>query len=132
VTDEAATEVIRGPVSRPVNPSSDAKGSIHDDATASSLGFKGGTVAGDVLMDVFPPTLTGVLGEDWFQRGSLSLYFRQAIQSRDEVVVCVRKPEAPGADTQVDTWLETPDGTLIADGTASVGGPGCNERPALP
>ena len=33
------------------------RGSIHDDATATKLGFRGGTVAGSVHMDQFPPLL---------------------------------------------------------------------------
>ena len=42
-----ADGIISGPLRRSVNNSSTAKGSIHDDATASKLGFRGGTVAGD-------------------------------------------------------------------------------------
>ena len=37
----------------PRNLSADSKGSIHDDATATTLGFRGGTVAGDFHLDQF-------------------------------------------------------------------------------
>ena len=36
---------------------SEGEGSIHDDTTAEKLGFRGGTVPGDVHMNQFPPML---------------------------------------------------------------------------
>ena len=32
-------------------------GSLHDDATATRLGFRGGTVAGSIHLELFPPLL---------------------------------------------------------------------------
>ncbi len=121
--DRTAAQVVRGPVVHPVNPSHDAAGSIHDDATASRLGFKGGTVAGDVLLDVFPPVLVEALGRDWFESGSLSLYFRHAIQHGDPVQVVLEIPADGPRDAHLAARLEQPDGALIAEGTASVGTP---------
>ena len=47
--------LIKGPLWAARNWSADAgAGSIHDDATAAKLGFRGGTVAGDVHMNQFP------------------------------------------------------------------------------
>ena len=37
---------------QPRNSAAEVKGSIHDDATASKLGFRGGTVAGSIHMDL--------------------------------------------------------------------------------
>lgn len=42
----ANSHVITGPVRRPLNMAAHITGSIHDDATATALGFRGGTVAG--------------------------------------------------------------------------------------
>ena len=42
---------------KPRNSAAEVKGSIHDDATASKLGFRGGTVAGSIHMDQFVPGL---------------------------------------------------------------------------
>ena len=53
----AESNVIAGPIRRPRNPSAHVQGSIHDDATATALGFRGGTVAGSIHMDQFPPLL---------------------------------------------------------------------------
>lgn len=60
-------------------------GSIHDDATAQKLGFRGGTIAGSVHMGQFPPVLTHVFGDRWWQTGSMSLYFRFATIDNEPV-----------------------------------------------
>ena len=52
-----------GPYRRPRNLAQMQKGSIHDDATATKLGFRGGTVAGSIHMEQFPPILLRALGQ---------------------------------------------------------------------
>ena len=80
--DEMATEVftvvgrgdvLAGPVRRPVNASRDAVGSIHDDNTAQTLGFRGGTVAGNIHFEQFPPLMLARFGEEWRKRGGQGL-----------------------------------------------------------
>ena len=61
------------------NWSADAgEGSIHDDATAAKLGFRGDTVAGSIHMDQYAALLVELYGQRWFERGALSLYFLNA------------------------------------------------------
>ena len=43
---EVRDHLLVGPLRRSVNNASKVAGSIHDDATATKLGFRGGTVAG--------------------------------------------------------------------------------------
>jgi len=95
-------------------------GSIHDDATAQKLGFRGGTIAGSIHMDQFAPVLVDVLGAAWFETGSLSLTFRHATISGDPVIAMVARPGS-GGPAQLEARMEQPDGTLVASGTASVG-----------
>lgn len=109
---------IRGAVVHPPNPVADAAGSIHDDAVARKLGFKGGTIPGDALMDLYAAFLERELGRAWFERGSLSLMFRQALEDGDPVRPILGMHSEGG---QHHTRLEAPDGTLIADGTVAVG-----------
>ena len=72
------TEVIAGPLWAARNWNiEDGAGSIHDDDTAAELGFRGGTVAGDIHMNQFPPILVEVFGNEWFERGNLSLNFKK-------------------------------------------------------
>jgi hypothetical protein len=114
------TETIKGPLWAARNWSADAgEGSIHDDSTAEELGFRGGTVAGDVHMNQFPPVMLALFGEQWFESGNLSLSFKNATIDREEVQVFA-EPLAPGA-TQTKVWMERADGLLVSTGTAALG-----------
>jgi hypothetical protein len=101
------------------NGAAEQKGSIHDDATASKLGFRGGTVAGSVHMDQFPPLLLRAFGPSFFERGALSLYFLNATVDREPVRAYAEAP-APGA-TQIRVYMKREDGLDVCEGTASLG-----------
>jgi hypothetical protein len=149
MNDASRAAEVKGPVFHPANPVADAAGSIHDDAVARKLGFQGGTIPGDALMDLYPAFLAQQFGRRWFESGSLSLFFRQALEGGDGVRPVVEGAKADVADgaawdptadhpgkqclpeqylseqypsgEQLRTRLETPDGRTIAEGTASVG-----------
>ena len=116
--------VIAGPLRTSRNMSKDAKGSIHDDATATKLGFRGGTVAGSIHMELFPPLLIEAFGDRWFEHGSLSMYFINATTDAEPVRAYMKVPAAGAKDTQVDVWVEREDGMRVAEGSASIGDPG--------
>jgi acyl dehydratase len=122
VGDRAADRVIRGPVRHGRNLSSGAKGSIHDDATAQEIGFRGGTVAGDIHLDQFAPLLVEAFGQQWFETGSLSLHFKHATTDNEPVIAFVERPTAAD-DTQVMAWMETPEGIVVCEGSAGIGNP---------
>lgn len=112
--------VLIGPVRSPRNNASHlGAGSIHDDATAQKLGFRGGTVAGSLHMEQFPPLLVEAFGQDWLRTGGLSLYFKYATTDSEPVQAFARRPD--GRRTEV--WMDDPGGNRVADGTANVGGP---------
>ena len=115
--------VLIGPYRRPRNLAATVRGSIHDDAMARKLGFRGGTVAGSIHMEQFPPVLLAAFGEHWFETGSLSCYFRNATMDGEPVRVLAQKPAAGGANAQINVWMERDDGTQVLEGTASVGQP---------
>jgi hypothetical protein len=117
-------DVITGPVRTPRNLAANVTGSIHDDATATELGFRGGTVAGSIHMDQFPPLLLDAFGPRWFESGCLSLYFRNATTDGEPVQALVERPPPDGSDAQVRAWATTPDGVVVAEGTAAAGSPG--------
>lgn len=113
-------------------------GSIHDDSTAQGLGFRGGTIAGSIHMDQFPGLLVEAFGRQWFETGSLSLSFKNATIGGEPVIAVVAVPPEAG-DAQVEVRTESPDGTLVAAGTASIGQPaepthlsGVDLRPSPP
>lgn len=116
--------VVVGPLRQSVNQAQNIQSSIHNDAVASKLGFRGGTVAGSIHLELFPPVLLEAFGERWFEYGTLSIKFRNATTNREPVRAHVRQPAAGATDAQVDTWIEREDGMLVGEGTASVGDPG--------
>jgi len=125
-------DVWQGPVRMPRNSAQHQKGSIHDDETAQKLGFRGGTVAGSLHMEQFPPLLMHLFGPTWWETGSLSLYFRYATTDLEPVqCLAVAPPRfSNGGTHRIEVWMEHPKplGALperIADGTASVGSPDC-------
>ena len=101
----------------PINVSAHQKGGIHDDDTAQKLGFAGGTIAGSLHMEQFPPQLIAHFGNDWWQRGNLSLYFKSATIEGDAV-----QSELHTTDSeQVRASMTTEDERLVLEGTASLG-----------
>ena len=116
--------VIAGPVRRPDNFSKHAKGSIHDDATAQKLGFKGGTVAGNIHLEQFPPLMAELFGRDWYRTGNLSLYFLTPTTDGEPVQVFARAPVARDeGGTRAEVWMEDAEGRRVCEGTAASGPP---------
>ena len=120
---ELRDHLLVGPLRRSVNNASKVVGSIHDDATATKLGFRGGTVAGSIHLELFPPLLLKAFGKRWFERGTISMYFLNATTDREAVRAFVKEPPADASDAQVEIWIERDDGMRVAEGTASVGSP---------
>ena len=108
---------ITGPWRRPINPSANEKGGIHDDATAQDLGFKGGTIAGSIHMEQFPPLLVEHFGAAWWSRGGMSLYFKTAT-IENEPVCCKLEPLD---ERRARIWMENEAGAVVMEGTASLG-----------
>ncbi|TNF85805.1 MAG: hypothetical protein EP301_09950 [Gammaproteobacteria bacterium] len=112
--------VLIGPVREPRNSASHlGAGSIHDDATAQKLGFRGGTVAGSLHMEQFPPLMVEAFGDDWLRTGGLSLYFKYATTDSEPVQAFARKPDG----NRTEVWMDDAAGNRVADGTATLGGP---------
>lgn len=112
-------EVIAGPPWEGRNWAINAgAGSIHDDETAENLGFRGGTVPGDVHMNQFVPVLLQVFGTRWFETGNLSLNFKNATVDGEVVQVFAEKPDSNTEQTRV--WMEREDGMVICEGTAAL------------
>jgi len=115
--------VLVGPYRQPRNLHQQAKGSIHNDAVATKLGFRGGTVAGIIHHEQFAPLMLAAFGPRWFEQGGISLYYTNASTNEERVQAFMEKPPA-GDDVQVRVWLEHENGMQVAEGTASIGNPG--------
>jgi acyl dehydratase len=102
------------------NWSADAgEGSIHDDATAAKLGFRGGTVAGSIHMDQYAALLVELYGQRWFERGALSLYFLNATVDGEAVTATAQAlPGSLFGPVPVSMWADK--GVQVSAGTASL------------
>lgn len=105
-----------GPLRIPRNTYQGSQSSIHNDATASKLGFKGGTVAGSIHMDQFAPLLLELYGEAWLERGNMSLMFLQATVDGEPVQAHLT-PDGERARLS----MRNEKGDLICEGTAGLG-----------
>lgn len=99
----------------------DAHASIHDDATAQKLGFKGGTIEGPTHFSQFAPLGERLWGQAWFESGCLSAHYRAVCYEGEEVQAILSKPQAGARQTQIQ--MVKRDGTEVLRGTASVGDP---------
>lgn len=121
--------VLTGPLRQSVNQAQEVEGSIHNDEIATKLGFRGGTVAGSIHLELFPPLLRQAFGDAWFERGTLSINFRNPTMNREPVRALLNAPAKEATDVQTSAWIERDDGMLVGEGSASVGDP--SEKTAL-
>jgi hypothetical protein len=118
-TGDALVGPLRGPRQMLATQEYDSHTSIHDDATAQKLGFKGGTIEGPTHFSQFAPLCVALWGERWFEQGCLSAHYRNPCFEGERVRAYVAKPAAN--ETQTTIWMQREDGTEILKGTASVG-----------
>ena len=119
----AADGAVAGPVRAPRNIEQSLPNSIHNDAVAQKLGLRGGTVAGSLHMEQFPPLLLTVFGQEWWAEGGLSLYFKYATTDLEAVQCFAARPASGDPGEQVPVWMDTEDGRRVAEGAAWVGRP---------
>jgi hypothetical protein len=97
----------------------DGHASIHDDATAQKLGFKGGTIEGPTHFSQFAPLGFALWGERWLSGGCISAHYRAPVFEGEEVKAFMRRPEKH--DNHTEIWMLRANGDEILRGTASVG-----------
>ena len=115
--------VVSTGVKNPRNLSPRSHGTIHDDEVANKLGFRGGAIAGSIHLDQFGPAMVETFGQQWFETGSLGLYFLHPLLDMEPVegTVHIGDSPLPLVDARCDVHMTTPDGIAVAEGTASVG-----------
>jgi len=108
---------------QPINKWMDQPGSIHNDAVAAKVGMRGGTIPGTVHLDHFVPIIQDQFGPSWYEKGSISMYYTYATTHREDVRAGISRPAGDETAIQVDAWVETPDGKIVAKGTIALGTP---------
>jgi hypothetical protein len=124
--DTAITEqegVLSGPFRAPkqmlAEQEYDGHTSIHDNATAQKLGFKGATIEGPTHFSQFAPLGFALWGERWLSHGCISAHYRAPVYEGEQVKAFMRRPENNGVHTEI--WMLRANGDEILRGTASVG-----------
>lgn len=97
----------------------DSHASIHDDATAQKLGFKGGTIEGPTHFSQFAPLCERLWGKAWFETGCVSAHYRAAAFEGEDVQAIVEKPIDGGNYAAIKMMKK--DGTEVLRGSASIG-----------
>lgn len=118
-TGDSLSGPLRAPRQMLATQQYDNHSSIHDDATAQKLGFKGGTIEGPTHFSQFTPLCVVTWGIQWLATGCLSVHYRNPCFEGERVRAHLEKP-ANGA-TQAAIWMQREDGVEILRGTASFG-----------
>lgn len=93
--------------------------SIHDDNTAQTLGFSGGTIEGPTHFTQFEPLAEALWGDEWRRTGCISVHYRAPVFAGESVraVATLSENRADYATIR----MEKDDGTEVLTGSISVG-----------
>jgi hypothetical protein len=94
----------------------DGHASVHDDATAESLGLAGAPIEGPTHFSQIDPLAVAAWGPAWFERGCVSAHFRTMVVEGEEVQASL---VLAGDSGRIDAVKR--DGSPVLTGTASIG-----------
>ena len=93
--------------------------SVHDDATARSMGFAAAPIEGPTHISQFVPLCCELWGARWLEQGCIALNYKAAVMDGEEVMAFVEIPE--NGSRQSAIGMVKRDGTEVLRGTASIG-----------
>lgn len=96
----------------------DGHASIHDDATAQTLGFRGGTIEGPTHFSQVVPLACALWGERFLAEGCISAHYRNAVYEGEEVRAQLTRS---GSADHAALRMHKRDGTEVLVGTVGVG-----------
>ena len=117
-TDGATSGPLRAPAQMLADQSYGGHASVHDDATAASLGLTAGPIEGPTHFSQFDPLLVDRWGDRWFSHGCLSAHFQTMVVEGQQVRASVT---GQGEADRVTLDAVKADGTPVLTGSASVG-----------
>ena len=116
-TEITLTGPVRSPAQMLADQSYDGHPSVHDGATAASLGLAGAPIEGPTHFSQFDPLAVAVWGQAWFEHGCISAHFRNMVVAGEQVQASLTTTGADAATIEAHTT----DGRPVLTGTASVG-----------
>jgi hypothetical protein len=108
---------FRAPAQMLADQEYDGHASVHDDATASSLGLAGAPIEAPTHFSQIDPLAFELWGRSWFERGCVSCHFRTMVVEGEQVQASL----TPTGDNSAAVEAHKPDGTPVLTGTASLG-----------
>ncbi len=111
---------LTGPPRRPRqlldDQSYDGHASVHDEATAGTLGLAGAPIEGPTHLSQVDPLASALWGPRWFETGCVSAHFRTMVVEGEEVTATLATDGGPVARI----GATKADGAEVLTGTASV------------
>lgn len=93
--------------------------SIHDDETATALGFARGAIEGPTHFSQFIPLFATLWDIEWFEAGCISAHYESVCYEGEAVTAAVTfKGESP---RRARMSMQKDDGSRVLSGTASIG-----------
>jgi hypothetical protein len=115
-TEITLTGPWRLPVQMLAEQEYDGHASVHDDATAESLGLAGAPIEGPTHFSQIDPLAVAAWGPAWFEQGCASAHFRTMVVEGEEVQASL---VLSGDSGRIDAVKR--DGSAVLTGTASIG-----------
>ena len=119
--DGSTSGPLRAPVQMLAEQSYAGHASVHDDATAESLGLVAGPIEGPTHFSQFDPLLVDRWGDRWLAHGCLSAHFQTMVVEGEQVRATVSAAKADGDSDRATVSAAKADGTPVLVGSASVG-----------
>lgn len=116
-TEITLTGPVRAPAQMLADQHYDGHASVHDEATAASLGLRGAPIEGPTHLSQFDPLAALLWGQRWFEQGCLSAHFQTMVVEGDEVTATLTAT----ADGPARVSASKSTGETVLSGTASVG-----------
>lgn len=116
-TELTLTGPVRAPAQMLGEQTYDGHTSVHDDATAASLGLRGAPIEGPTHFSQFDPLAFALWGDRWFEEGCLSAHFQTMVVEGEQVTASLTTVDASTARIVASKTT----GETVLTGTASVG-----------
>ena len=110
---------LRSPAQMLADQSYGGHSSVHDDATAASLGLTAGPIEGPTHFSQLDPLLAALWGDRWFSHGCVSAHFQTMVVEGEEVRATISSTGPAARSVRIDATKA--DGTPVLTGTASMG-----------
>ena len=118
-------EVLHGRWRSPRSTGTGDRGGLDEAAVAGTLGYRGGLVPLAVHLEQFQPLLVDRFGPDWWRHGGVSARLLAPTLDGEPVCCAVEPLGSRGARI----WLNGEGGSLVLEGTATMGGALPDEGP---